>query len=331
MSKRRKQQHRSPARPGKRTEWRPRDVLDVLDDITDTVRQAHEDPRAKMKVDPNDPDDQAATETAKHAIGVILRGLTNGDVYEVTSDMVGAVHRMAHFNRGIIPTLEEEDLPSQSGFVFLDDLWPEPIDGRIRFRALSWSRDTVMTSDHQRVPHVVVCLYGPHNKQIHVDLLPLGRDLGMEWSKRKYDSRNMRQIGHLIRALWKYLNSEWSSTKRVLVLDRPPQPHKRLSLHHGEVRVVVLRRATSDPDAEHGHRDVDWQCRWTVKEHWRHLGRYTGSRHHVTPDWDADDYVCATCLARGQRIRITVVGTYIKGPDGKPLLQDVPTIFKLAR
>jgi ethanolamine utilization microcompartment shell protein EutS len=65
----------------------------------------------------------------------------------------------------------------------------------------------------------------------------------------------------------------------------------------GDVRVVQLRRATTDPAAAAGGGSERWHHRWVV-------------RMHKVRQWYPSE----------QRHKILYRGPYVKGPDGKPLL-----------
>lgn len=74
------------------------------------------------------------------------------------------------------------------------------------------------------------------------------------------------------------------------------------------VNVVLLRRVKHQSDPDHQGRRIEWQCRWIVQGHWRHL-----------PGVDENG-----------ESRRTWVRSYIKGPEGKPL-RIGDTVYRLAR
>jgi hypothetical protein len=337
VSKRRKRQHRSPAPRAETETWTLDDVLQAHAAAVELIRQTRETPAlvaaghaagppslvtahtagSPLRAAGRDPV-AAEYSAAQLHLGEIHHGLVTGDIYEAVPDMVQAMARAASLDRG--SGLDKAGLPSPSGFVFLDRLWPVQFKSACP-RSLSWTR-TVIDGNGEGLPVIVMVVYGDQLKTTSSYLLPLGSHPG-EW---RAGGKEMANAGQLVRTLWRYLNSEFLTTRRTEPASAP-QPHLQRSLQHGQVHVVLLRRsAPREPGEEPGHRDVSWSCRWTVKPHWRHLGRYDGPGHRAVPEPDGGGYACVVC-----QNRVTQVRTYIKGPEGKPLLKEAPTIYKLAR
>lgn len=121
--------------------------------------------------------------------------------------------------------------------------------------------------------------YRRHLQEVASDARAKGHELDLTWDET--DS-------------WRELQSFWRmAASFVKSRERPDRATrraaKRARLDIDAVTVIRLRRLVHrDPDA---HRDVDWQCRWIVRGHWRRL---------------ADG-------------RQTYVHPYVKGPEGLPL------------
>lgn len=74
------------------------------------------------------------------------------------------------------------------------------------------------------------------------------------------------------------------------------------------IKVVVLRKALRAGRHDPANIEVDWQCRWFVKGHWRQ--QYYPSTNSNSPIW---------------------IIPYIKGPEDKPLKQPDEQIFAVVR
>lgn len=94
---------------------------------------------------------------------------------------------------------------------------------------------------------------------------------------------------HKTTQTWASIQSFWRMARGfVRVPERASRPGRRAAkralLEREHVTVIRLRRQRrDDPDDPETERDVDWQCRWMVRGHWRHLqdGRQTWVMAHV--------------------------------------------------
>ena len=75
------------------------------------------------------------------------------------------------------------------------------------------------------------------------------------------------------------------------------------------INVIILRKSIREPrDGDAQSTDIDWQCRWFVRGHWRR--QFYPSTHTNSPMW---------------------IVPYIKGPEDKPLKQPNEIIFAVVR
>lgn len=266
--------------------------------------------------------DRESTPEAKRLLEEACRELVDADIFEVSSPMVADVHRVSKVRRSGFPVIQPYNMPSGSGYVFFDTRWPESIVG-VRPRSITWSRCKLQHKDEAEEALLVILLAHGVEK-MYAEILPLGEDKVDE----AYQSsrRGLMPTARLIWSLWMMVNSELAATRKVRYdKRRVPRPLRNVS--HGEIHVVTLRRRRLDGEIQ--HRDVDWQCSWDVKAHYRHLEKYAPITHHrATPSRD-DRGLCYIC---GKRI--TLIGTYTKDPAGlgtsaKKGVQ--PTIQKLVR
>jgi hypothetical protein len=98
-----------------------------------------------------------------------------------------------------------------------------------------------------------------------------------------------------LQTLWRLMN------QRILVAEKTPTDRAaRRRAKWREIRtliVVTLRRAKRRGDEAVDHGGVDWTHRWLVGGHWRN--QWYPSRQRHEPRW---------------------IGTYVKGPEGKPFV-----------
>jgi hypothetical protein len=119
-------------------------------------------------------------------------------------------------------------------------------------------------------------------------VLPIGRrpdssPTAEEWLAGKYrpvDEAERRELWRQLQSLWRLARSFVIVPERASRAGRRAAKRARL-VHDENVTVIRLRRQRhEEPDIEH---PVDWQCRWLVRGHWRHLpdGRQTWVMAHV--------------------------------------------------
>lgn len=292
---------------------------------------------------------------------VLGKMVSDGVTYEVTPEMVSMMQQALPETSGKIQHMEAAEMPAEAGFAWLDETWGiVTINQRtVQVRALSWQYTTMFTdgteSDRldrpQRWPCVRISVWthldddiaanridydgaayddmlrrcGPMTI-IHTAVLPFGmRFIAPE------AAAGIDDVLAMVHILWMFLTME------ITVSHRPQLPrHFRRralkSLKHGEVNVIILRRAKDDPDYEPGHAKIDWSCRWVVQGHSRHIESYEGKHHQATTaKWTgtgADRRVEAVCVVCGKRT--TFVRPYIKGPSDRPIKVS-RQIMKLAR
>jgi hypothetical protein len=313
------------ARPNER--WSEQDVLRKRDEVHTLLSRAAARPVTASEMgrtkSGRKPTPESIAETQKR-LTILVRGAKGGDIYWVTPDFVNRCYFDAHRSRHVIPVLEEDMLPSETGFVYLDRLWPERI-GQTTPRTVTWARETIEASDGV-FNAVAIALYGDTLRHVEADLLPFGEEVASQWSR--YHQTQMRQTGWLFRALWATLNGTVMTQRRVTVAEEHTG-YRRLSVVHGPARVVLLRRVVDpDPDRERGHRSVDWRWRWVVggdTGFWRHKRRSTDhAPHRVLPD--VTNTKCVHC-----NVPITHVAPFTKGPQGAPMKPTAQTVYKLAR
>ena len=130
----------------------------------------------------------------------------------------------------------------------------------------------------------------------------------------------------LVHTLWMFLGMEITSAERAPVSRQWRRQMQRRALKLSDIRVVLLRRIAHSSGEEAGRRLTDWQHRWPVQGHYRHIRAPEGfAEHHGQAHVSGDEVACTTCAGR-----LAWVRPYIKGPDGKPLKVS-RTLMKLAR
>lgn len=276
--------------------------------------------------------------------GVLARQLGTARTYQVSAPMTRQVTDLYRAVResGKAPWVDRDEVPWPSGFAWLDfpadfrDRWGKPV----YTRAVSWDV-TYLDYEDGKVPGARVISWShPGDKDAywteeHAEVLKqfgglsMGNSMVFPFGQRLFTQRyagypESDSVAVWLKVLWHVMSSEIAATAPAGDIARPVRKRALRSLKHGEVHVVLLRRARADGDGEPGHRRVNWTCRWPVDGFWRHARRVPGAApHHAVPD-DRREH-CAACGAR-----VSWVGTYIKGPAGLPLKQD-KQLYRLAR
>jgi hypothetical protein len=274
---------------------------------------------------------------------MLRRPLYAAPSYQVAAGIVGDVTAM--YERSTQEArLREADLPSPTGFIWLDEpvFLTDASGARIGTRAFSWGPQpesgggldlgdgTRLTSwcladdtddFTDQVAAEMLVSYDMRLSLSHSQFVPFGTTL------RGHDrARDVTpdDVVRWIHTLWMFMGTEIVSTSPAPVA-RPERKRSRLALGADTVNVVLLRRIHHG-DHEVGHRDIDWSCRWVVQAHYRHLEDYAGPHPLGAVPLDGDKDHCAVCGRRITRVRACV-----KGPDGLPLKAVPETIYRVAR
>lgn len=145
---------------------------------------------------------------------------------------------------------------------------------------------------------------GRRAAEIDADLLPHLRPLEPLWVGETIQAGSLRT--DLVAAL-EFLKQECVATERA----RLPRAERRQRARRGErapeVIRVVLRRARAERSGGE-KRQVDWQSRWIVSEHWRR--QYYPSTGEHRPKFIAE---------------------HVKGPEGKPIRPRRGRVFVVSR
>jgi hypothetical protein len=281
-------------------------------------------------------------------------------------------------------TLDEGILPVPAGFAWLDAPWlAEQLSEGIWLpvRAVSWERTIATLTSKQGTPYappglssvdsvrVVLWLLiaddvafgrwaGDEKRSVRVEnkvgrlvpqqiaLLPFG----VQVSSRGLVNTNGRELMGLIHTLWTTLGEKLPKSRQVRASHPAVARRVQRSLKHGTVTIIPLREYDyiGEPNGRHPQ-PGNWNCRWWVDEHWRHIDPYDDGtdekgrrrRHKAVPAsrqgavLDDDHDICAVCFAHGRTIRITLVHTFDKGPTDKPFKTPADakkrTVWKLKR
>jgi hypothetical protein len=286
--------------------------------------------------------------TGEEFTSLIARQLYVSPTYQVTAEMVDAVTGTYENVVSRIGHIEERDLPTPSGFAWLDKPMGFPDDkGITMYRAVSWSSQPMefMSGfrEEERWAGVRVSCWAVPEDNLQAfpgdtvaELRKLGPlvlahsaiiPFGQRFATRKLgeDPATMDDAHRWAHCLWLWLQAEITVTRAAPPEDvgRGARRRAQRSLKHDRVNVVILRRASKAADPSGLHRDVDWSCRWPVQGHDRHLDKYEGPRHHAIPR--GPDKRCAACDSR-----TTYVHAFIKGPEGLPL-KSAEQLYRLAR
>lgn len=293
---------------------------------------------------------------ARHWCTAIGRDLLTARTYQVTGEMVDAVNGVYEKTMRKVDHLEEHELPSPAGFVWLD----KPLshldrhNAPLTIRAFTWALTSVrhrsrVTGASELSPAIRIGVWSWLSDETapefnsgedkmsasmedylsklgelsltHVYVMPFGERFPAMASAEVADN-----TAAWLHILWMFLDAEVAVTRRPPLDRHAVKRARRQRLAQGEVNVVVLRRARHlGTEVEPGHREVDWSCRWLVQGHHRHLDAYEGPRHHGLPSRDAGPLRCLTCGAR-----LAWVHAYLKGPDDKPL-KATEQVWRLSR
>lgn len=274
--------------------------------------------------------------TGRELIDLAAGPLYAAPTYQVAGEIVQAVTGMyrATAERGI--RIAARDLPSPSGFAYLD----EPVSlidyggNPVRNRALSWGPQ-LLAADPDRPErgvritswcdpadrtafHAVGHGLSPGGLGLaHSVFIPFGKGL-IDPTDTEGDD-----VVRWLHCLWLFMDTEVVISARQEA-DRPSRRRaERSGRKRTDVTVILLRRGRSEHEAS--HRDIDWSCCWVVQGHARHLEDYRPAFEHHRARTEREGGPCLVCGARTTHIR-----AYIKGPEGKPL-KTTDVLYRVSR
>jgi len=277
-------------------------------------------------------------------------GVRDAVCYQVTAEMVRVMRDTYTGTMRRIEHIDEPEMPVPAGWAWLDEPWvmTDTHGLGVPVRVVSWHATEAMTTGSERdplpSPQVVPCFrvmlwthvqddidagrLSPDEEWLDIGALSLMHTavvpFGLRFQVPDAEARKgVDSFLGLVHLLWMFLGMEITATPRAH-LPRPFRRRAQRSLKHGEVHVVLLRRIAHVTEPPEGHTRIDWTCRWVVQGHYRHIEPPEGHRPHRGFPVGADRH-CGVCGGR-----LTWVGPYLKGPDGKPLKVS-RTLMKLAR
>jgi hypothetical protein len=299
-------------------------------------------------------------ETGLQFLELVARPLYGAATYQVTAGMVQAVDAIYEQSSQKVTHLMETDLPSPTGFLWLD----KPValidagGAELCTRALSWGlqtlevslrgtpedsapvlkelwdgvrltswcspsdRDSIFTDQMQGV----FTSYGAPLILSHSVFVPFGQRLATR--NLKTDNVEPDDVTRWAHTLWMFMGTEIVSSGRPPI-ERHARKRGLRSIKQDEVRVIMLRRTHSEGREPSGnHISIEWSCRWVVQGHDRHLEAYQPAyaQHEARGYMDGRVRRCRICGGR-----TTFVRPYIKGPDGLPFKAPSGELFKVAR
>jgi len=241
--------------------------------------------------------------------------IDRAETYWVHADMVDLmVHAAESF-----PTsaLQEIDLPTPSGFVWLDKSFftTDLREEQIGTRAFAWSHARMMAG-LKEVPGVQITFYSWRDDQDdeglrnisednrrHLPKLLLWHHVHVPFGVEPPAVENVGGMTKTVRAFWRFVQQKLPNNEPRR-LDRPTR--KRLDrtgylYRQQEVRVISLRAREYAPRNDEGvseGREVAWSHRWIQRGHW-------GKRH---------------CKCHPEGFHVTWVKPGVKGPADRPLI-----------
>lgn len=283
------------------------------------------------------------------------KDLLGSRVFQVTPKMCDAVH--STYQKSSVSgthTIYTHELPADNGFVWFD----QPIAMRdrrgktVRHRAVSWAvlpvparlgfadnarqcnalriiiwSDTRIADDYSnQIPPAEwrrIERQTGRLQLLHAFTMPLDEPVTMSADDILQGDNELAAFHTLLM----FLGTEVTDQQRA-GLPQHVKKQMRGEVKRSGVTIITLRRiAIPDPDAAHGHREVDWKYRWPVQGHYRHIESYDAAKHYAIPDnTDAQHEHCAGC---GKRI--TWVHPYIKGHESLELRPPKPVVYRLSR
>jgi hypothetical protein len=248
--------------------------------------------------------------------------LAGADTYQITAEMISLAEAL-RAGTPDLDVLREEDLPSDSGFMWLDRPVPRPSfeddeeHPPLLMHAVSWHRtagklpirltvDGAPTMFTTELPAVRIREWG-YNASPDIVPRPLHL-MGQSTALLAGEIRTPLSELQVIHMLWILMGMKITSSA--------PQQASRAArkraaaLGRTDVRVVTLRRAQRGGDKPSATpKTIDWTCTWLVRGHHRaapHGGTFRDGRER------------------------TWIDPYIKGPDGLPL-KSADILYRLSR
>jgi hypothetical protein len=260
----------------------------------------------------------------------IARGLFTAPTYQVTAPMCEVAEAMYEQTAQVNGHIEAADLPSETGFLWLDKpfIRRDASGESYGTRAVSWQPQSLRRDGGDPEDGVRITLWADTTLDPDIRIVapllmvmsvvvPFGADFGGT------SGDGVPMPLHYVHAVWMLAGTEVAATDRGEV-NRATRKRAVKSIRHDLVTVITLRRGRHDSDREAGHADIDWSCRWIVHGFWRHQWGH-GTIGHPHGGQPGPDGLCLACGAR-----ITWVRPYVKGPDDRPL-KATQTLYRLSR
>lgn len=271
------------------------------------------------------------------------RDLQQARDYQVSSEMVHLAQSLFEDAKSKVQHLDERELPSDYGFMWMDEV-PDQKDVRGRSVAthlITWGKTSVLMpgtdgGQPQWQPGVRLTFWTmwdvPEGTDEYTDEFYAFYEKNQGLSRAEVQRKVVAQMGNLtfshsivmpfgvrfthetagfgdsvvamVHVIWMLMDMEFVTTSHQAPVIRNVRRRALRTLKHGEVNVIMLRRAKylDDSGDDKEHRHVNWSCRWIVQGHWRHYRN--GNRVWIKP--------------------------YIKGPDGLTI-KDTRQLWRLAR
>lgn len=281
---------------------------------------------------------------AEEFLAIMHAELSGAETYQVAADLVDDISGTASGTDSGPMTLQEADLPSRAGFVWLDQpVWLSEPDGtRVCSRAVTWGPTTIHGQRSMRqMPGIRVAywrgvedtddFWTPQMSAVwrrtagdrhgltlqYARVVPLGRPFH---SADGETSRLAPGTGYMewAQALWRKLVSGVAAEEQAPI-NADERDRFRKAVPSGRPKVTVMTLRPPEPE---GSRvpgtsrsrvggPVDWTCRWHVDEYVRHVTAPDPPHKAVRSEPGRDS--CAAC---GEPIR--AVEGHDKGPGNKP-------------
>lgn len=254
----------------------------------------------------------------------LVRGdLATADAYQVRADMIDAVTGMYRNERTDVTRFSAADLPSPSGFAWLDQA--VPMSGP-RLRALSWATDN-LGSDDVRVPGVRIIFWataleyttGPSSEIARLvraagsaDRLLIRYMAAVSFDTPMHGSPDDEDPSRWAKVLWTLMDTPLAAQERPVLRPQSVARAATAARPAPAVRVYSLRRPVHRAGQPQGEaRAIDWSCCWTVSPHFRH--RRADHSHRARRD-ARESGPCSRCAQD-----CFFIPGHVKGPDDKPL------------
>ncbi|MBQ1064484.1 hypothetical protein [Micromonospora sp. C41] len=240
--------------------------------------------------------------------------LTQAELFYVTDGMC----ELASVARESMPvwTLQPDDVPSEHGFIYFDDLPALPSGfPKARIRAATWrphlgsggwpdgglwinwyvERDSI--KDYTYIPdgspRLMLAFFTP--APFSVEQVETVGSLGSPISMTDPKSAEARLLATL-KAVWLLMAQPIASVGEATYDRAARRRIERQGQEPPAVRVITLRRQAAQGGSGEGA-DREWRHRWVVRGHWRQ--QWLPSRGVHRPTW---------------------IAPHMKGPEGAPLL-----------